>query len=53
MDPALATVMPWQNLAALPEDDLDAIFTYLKAQRPIENKVVPHPTVGVQQKAGL
>jgi len=51
--PALATVMPWQNLATLPEEDLEAIFTYLKAQRPIENKVVPHPNGPVQQKARL
>lgn len=53
IDNALVTVMPWQNLSTLPEDDLEAIFTYLKAQRPIQNKVVPHPNAPAEQNASV
>lgn len=52
IDNRLVTVMPWQNLSTLPEEDLEAIFTYLKAQRPIQNKVVSHPDAPAQQTAG-
>ena len=34
--------MPWQNLAKLSDDDLKAIFAYLKTLKPIQNKV-PDP----------
>ena len=37
------TVMPWANLAKLPDDDLEAICSYLREQQPIENKVDRHP----------
>lgn len=39
--------MPWQNLARLSDDDLKAIFAYLKSLPPIENQVpapLPPPT---------
>jgi hypothetical protein len=51
IDAKLVTVMPWENLSTLPEEDLEAIFTYLKAQRPIQNKVVPHPDAPAEQNA--
>lgn len=34
--------MPWQNLAHLGDEDLRAMFAYLKSIKPIENKV-PDP----------
>jgi hypothetical protein len=34
--------MPWQNFANIQDDDLHAIFTYLKSTAPVEN-VVPSP----------
>lgn len=33
--------MPWFNLANLPEEDLRAIFSYLKSIKPIKNQVPP------------
>jgi mono/diheme cytochrome c family protein len=37
------TIMPWHNLAQLPDEDLEAIYAYLRQQAPIENKVDRHP----------
>lgn len=34
--------MPWQNLVDLKDEDIHAIFTYLKSTKPVEN-VVPPP----------
>jgi hypothetical protein len=34
--------MPWDNLAKLTEEDLKAIFAYLKSLKPVENRV-PSP----------
>jgi mono/diheme cytochrome c family protein len=42
-DPQQFTVMPWGNLSQLPTEDLNAIFTYLRTVRPVEQKIVPHP----------
>jgi mono/diheme cytochrome c family protein len=33
------TLMPWHNLAQLPDTDLEAIYAFLREQAPIENKV--------------
>ena len=33
--------MPWPNLAGVSDDDLAAIFAYLKTIRPVENMVPP------------
>lgn len=41
--PERFTLMPWLNLSKLPPEDLEAIYAYLRTQRPIENKVVTHP----------
>ncbi|MGV8040173.1 MAG: hypothetical protein AB2L07_08865 [Thermoanaerobaculaceae bacterium] len=30
--------MPWQNLGALTDEDLKAIFAYLKSTKPIKNQ---------------
>jgi len=38
------TLMPWHNLAQLPDDDLEAIYTYLMMQPAIEHKVERFPT---------
>lgn len=41
--------MPWQNLAAQPEEDLRAIYAYLMSLHPIKNQVpaprVPAPVI--------
>ncbi|HEY4640331.1 MAG TPA: cytochrome C [Thermoanaerobaculia bacterium] len=37
------TVMPWIAFGGMTEDDLGAIYTYLKTLAPIENKVVTFP----------
>lgn len=34
--------MPWQNIAQATDDDLKAIFAYLKSTKPVDN-VVPEP----------
>lgn len=34
--------MPWDNFAKLTDDDLRAIFAYLKSLKPIENSVPAH-----------
>ncbi len=34
--------MPWQNLSKLTDEDLKAIFTYLKSISPVRNQV-PDP----------
>jgi hypothetical protein len=31
--------MPWQNLAQLPDEELQAIYTYLRTLKPIRNRV--------------
>ena len=33
--------MPWFNLANIPDEDLRAIFSYLKSLKPIKNQVPP------------
>jgi cytochrome c553 len=52
-DKQLFTLMPWRELALLPDDDLSAIYAYLRTQRPVENKVVPHPPVQTSSAAAL
>jgi hypothetical protein len=37
------TVMPWLAFAGMTENDLGAIYDYLKTVKPIENKVVAFP----------
>jgi len=41
--PASFTLMPWLSFSQLPEDDLSAIFAFLKAQKPVRNHVDSHP----------
>jgi mono/diheme cytochrome c family protein len=41
--PGRNTVMPWLALSGATDKDLGAIFDYLKAQPPVENKVDPFP----------
>lgn len=40
------TIMPWLALSRLPEDDLRAIYAYLRTLKPIRNPVVTHPQMG-------
>jgi hypothetical protein len=40
--------MPWQNMAQMPDEDLKAIFAYLKSIKPIHN-VIPQPLPPAQQ----
>ena len=44
--------MPWDNFAKLTDDDLKAIFTYLKSLKPIENSV-PAPIPPEETEIGL
>jgi mono/diheme cytochrome c family protein len=43
--PMILTVMPWVLYAGMEEDDLKAIFHYLKSLPPIKNKVVTSTTL--------
>jgi hypothetical protein len=36
------TIMPWLHLSKLPEDDLRAIYTFLRTVKPVRNAVEPH-----------
>lgn len=37
------TVMPWQTYAGMSDADLEAIFTWLRAQNPVERRVLTFP----------
>jgi mono/diheme cytochrome c family protein len=37
------TLMPWPRLSQMPEEDLKAIYAYLRTLKPIRNPVVKHP----------
>ena len=39
---AILPPMPWQNLAALTDEDLQSIYAYLRSIRPVRNRV-PNP----------
>jgi mono/diheme cytochrome c family protein len=41
--PESFTLMPWLPFCQLPEEDLKAIFTFLKTQPPVYNAVETHP----------
>jgi mono/diheme cytochrome c family protein len=41
--PESFTLMPWLGLSQLPDDDLRAIFAFLKTQKPVRNYVDTHP----------
>jgi hypothetical protein len=41
--PEAFTVMPWLNFATLPEDDLKAIYAFLRTQKPVYHSVETHP----------
>ena len=43
------TIMPWRNLAQLPDEDLAAIYAYLKSRPPVSHKVEVHPGVVAQK----
>lgn len=40
---AILPPMPWQNVGALTDDDLRAVFAYLQSLKPVSN-TVPAPT---------
>lgn len=37
------TLMPWLSMSQLPEEDLRAIYTYLRTLKPVHNPVEVHP----------
>lgn len=39
------TLMPWFGLSQLSDDDLKAIYAYLRTQKPVHNSVEIHPPV--------
>jgi mono/diheme cytochrome c family protein len=41
--PASFTLMPWIKFCQLPDEDLGAIFAFLKTQKPVRNNVETHP----------
>ncbi|MDA0205430.1 MAG: c-type cytochrome [Acidobacteria bacterium] len=43
VDPEHLTVMPWRTLGGLTDEDLHALFTYLRTVRPVENAVQVYP----------
>lgn len=43
---ATLTVMPWLALSKLTDDDVRAIYSYLRTVKPIRNPVVMHPQPG-------
>ena len=49
------TVMPWVPLSGMTEEDLGAIYDYLKSVPPIEHKVNPFPDAPepAPEKAGM
>lgn len=44
--------MPWQNLAAMPDDDLRAVYAYLRSIPPVVNRV-PEPKVSAEAIAAF
>jgi len=44
--------MPWQNLAAMSDEDLRAVYAYLRSIPPIKNRV-PEPKVSAQAIAAF
>ena len=44
------TLMPWLNLAQLPEEDLKAIYAFLRTQNAVANAVETHPGVEVSRR---
>jgi mono/diheme cytochrome c family protein len=45
------TLMPWLSFSQIPEDDLRAIYTYLRTLKPVYNSVEIHP--GVPNKRAI
>lgn len=43
--PLSFTLMPWLGLSQLSREELGAIYTYLRTQRPIRNAVDKHPVI--------
>ena len=37
------TEMPWPNYAGMTDDDLRAIYAYLRSMPPVVNRVEKHP----------
>lgn len=43
------TIMPWRNLAEMTDEDLTAMYAYLKSRPPISHKVNVHPVEVAQR----
>jgi hypothetical protein len=50
--PQSFTVMPWLNFAQLPDNDLRAIFAYLRTVTPVTNAVETHPGFDPKMNGG-
>jgi hypothetical protein len=48
-DPGKNTVMPWLQYAGMTEDDLKAIFEYLRTLKPVQKKIAVAPQDGSSQ----
>lgn len=46
--PERFTVMPWLGLTRMKEDDLKAIFAYLRTFQPVRNAVAAHPLMAAR-----
>ncbi|NWF82247.1 MAG: cytochrome c [Bryobacteraceae bacterium] len=43
------TLMPWIEMASMPEEDLRAIYMYLRTVKPVYNSVEVHPPLSLAQ----
>lgn len=43
------TLMPWLEMASMPEEDLRAMYTYLRTLKPVYNSVEVHPPQALAQ----
>lgn len=50
-DPTKNTVMPWIALADLTDEDLGAIYAYLRSVPPVENRIERHPVTAATAEA--
>ena len=42
-DPSVRTAMPWRELSGMTEEDLGAIYDYLRTVKPVSHRVVTRP----------
>jgi hypothetical protein len=52
VQPGLNTMMPWRELSGLTDEDLAAIYDYMKTVRPVRKVVEPFPDAPQRRVAG-